>query len=285
MKATILYRPLSSVNEIRKVVRLQESVWGQETITSLTQMVAAIHHGGCVIGAFDGERLVGFCYGFPGFRNGQAYLVSHMLAIEPEYRDQGIGFRLKLEQRTWALAQGYPVITWTFDPLETRNAYLNLSKLGGYARTYQEDYYGELSGELNRGLPTDRFVVEWELNSPRVLEAIAGDRHDANDPGDEDLVKERLERVTILNVSPGASHPVPLDRIEIPDQAKEFLLPIPRNIHTIKKENMELARQWRFAVRHVAKEAFTRGYRAVALLHSNGPVESYVFRKEEDEDN
>ncbi|WP_232695442.1 GNAT family N-acetyltransferase [Brevibacillus daliensis] len=172
MSVTIEYRILTQIEDVEMVCTLQDAIWGKGTGTSSGHIIAALHNGGIVIGAFEQHKLVGFCYGFAGYKEGEAYLCSHLLAIDPVYRDQGIGQQLKVEQRKWALAYGYKRITWTFDPLESRNAYLNICKLGGVVRTYLPSYYGELDDDINRGLPSDRLLLEWNLISERVLQRV-----------------------------------------------------------------------------------------------------------------
>src|SRR5208282_6800691 len=123
---------------------------------------------GQVIGAWDGETLVGFAFSIPGIRNGHPYLHSHMLAVKESHRDTGLGRRIKLFQREDAIAQGYELLEWTFDPLEIKNAYLNLERLGAIARRYNINQYGITSSPLQGFLPTDRLVAEWWLKSTRV---------------------------------------------------------------------------------------------------------------------
>ena len=137
---SILYRLVTDVRELVQMVELQKMVWGPDTLTSMQHMRAAILHGGSVIGAFHEGAVVGFCYGFIGYDGKSPYVGSHMMAIHSEYRDRGIGMRLKLEQRLWAMQAGYGRIVWTFDPFESRNGYLNICKLGGTVSTYIENF-------------------------------------------------------------------------------------------------------------------------------------------------
>ena len=130
--------------------------------------IVASRIGGQVLGAFDGETIVGFAMSFPGYRDGRAYLHSHMLAVLPEYRNAGLGRRLKLAQRDDALARGIDLMEWTFDPLEIKNAHLNIARLGAIARRYKRDFYGPSTSPLQGGLPTDRLYAEWWLRSARV---------------------------------------------------------------------------------------------------------------------
>jgi predicted GNAT superfamily acetyltransferase len=151
-------------------------VWGYDAADLIPWKVflLASKIGGQVIGAMDGETIVGFAMALPGYRNGRPYLHSHMLAVLPAYRNGGVGRRLKLAQREDAIARGFDLMEWTFDPLEIKNAHLNIQRLGAVVRRYVRDLYGESSSPLQGGLPTDRVYAEWWLRSPRVERAIAG---------------------------------------------------------------------------------------------------------------
>jgi predicted GNAT superfamily acetyltransferase len=145
--------------------------------------------GGQVLGAFDGDIMAGFAMALPGYRNGQPYLHSHMLAVLPQYRNLGLGRRMKLAQRDDALARGFELMEWTFDPLEIKNAHLNIARLGAICRRYQPDFYGPSSSPLQGGLPTDRLYAEWWLNSPRVRRHL-GEPAPAEHPVSESAEEE-----------------------------------------------------------------------------------------------
>ena len=151
-------------------VALQKEVWGFTDIelVPLRLFVVAEKIGGQVMGAFEGQDMVGFAFAVPGFRNRHAFLYSHMLAVRKDHRNSGLGRRLKLFQRDDAIARGFELMEWTFDPLEIKNAYLNIEKLGAIARRYNVNQYGITSSPLQGGLPTDRLVAEWWLKSKRV---------------------------------------------------------------------------------------------------------------------
>src|SRR5204863_4468964 len=125
-------------------------------------------------GAFSGEAMVGFAMSLPGYRDGQAYLHSHMLAVLPEYRNSGVGRNLKLAQREDALERGFERMEWTFDPLEIKNAHLNIARLGAIVRRYMPDFYGPSTSPLQGNLPTDRLVAEWWLRSELVGRVLSG---------------------------------------------------------------------------------------------------------------
>src|SRR5262249_13342426 len=139
--------------------------------------VVANKVGGHAFGAFDGDRMVGFLLAIAGLKpGGYSYLHSHMLGVLPEYRDYGLGRRMKLAQRDEAIARGVELVDWTFDPLELRNAYFNIERLGAIVRRYVENQYGTTSSPLHGGLPTDRCTAEWWIKSPRVGAILAGER-------------------------------------------------------------------------------------------------------------
>ena len=161
-------RQLSKVAEFAEAVDLQQRVWGfdDRDVAPLPLFVVAMETGGQVFGAFDGNRMAGFCLAFVGVKpEGRLYLHSHMLAVLPEYRDQGVGRQLKLEQRSEALGRAIDLIEWTFDPLQLKNAYFNIVRLGAISRRYLENIYGGSSSPLHADLPTDRLVAEWWLTA------------------------------------------------------------------------------------------------------------------------
>ena len=171
----IVVRRCEADSELAACVELQKEVWvfSDADMIPLRLFIVAEKIGGQVLGAFEGNELVGFALGIPGVRGGRPYLHSHMLAVQLNYRNTGIGRRIKLFQRKDALARGFELIEWTFDPLEIKNAYLNLERLGAIARRYNINQYGTSFSPLHGGLPTDRLVAEWWLRSKRV-EALMG---------------------------------------------------------------------------------------------------------------
>jgi predicted GNAT superfamily acetyltransferase len=171
----LVIRNCEGTHEYEACLALQRKVWGfnDEDLVPTRLFIVAQKIGGQVIGAFDGDKLVAFALGIPGNRNGHLYMHSHMLAVDSAYRNAGLGRRVKLFQRDDALAKGIELIEWTFDPLEIKNAYLNIEKLGAIARRYTINQYGMVSSSLQGGLPTDRLTAEWWLKSKRV-EAVLG---------------------------------------------------------------------------------------------------------------
>jgi predicted GNAT superfamily acetyltransferase len=176
MTPEIQIRKCISLSDFRRCVELQKAVWGESDLETepYVTFVVAYQTGGQVLGAFDGDAMIGFTMALAGVRNKTPYLHSHMTGVLPAYRDRKIGRALKLFQREEALSRDIRLIEWTFDPLEIRNAHFNLNRLGAIARTYIPNFYGITSSPLHRNLPTDRLLAEWHLDSKRVIAAING---------------------------------------------------------------------------------------------------------------
>jgi predicted GNAT superfamily acetyltransferase len=170
----ITIRKCVGIDELNACVALQKEVWNFSDLDliPLRMFVVSQKIGGQTIGAFHGDDLVGFTFSIPGSRAGHAYLHSHMLAVRDSFRNHGLGRKLKLAQREGAIQQGFELLEWTFDPLEIKNAHLNLSRLGAIARRYSVNHYGHSSSPLQGGLPTDRLVAEWWLKSKRVVNLL-----------------------------------------------------------------------------------------------------------------
>ena len=223
---------------------MSRDVWGaaERNVVPRELLLTMQLNGGLVHGAFrpDG-RPVGFCFAFLGRRDGQLRLCSHQLAVLPEYRDHGIGIALKQAQRAEAIRQGYELVSWTFDPLESRNAYINLHRLGCIARLYDRNHYGEMEDELNRGLPSDRLEAEWWLR--RVKPAVILD-----DP------------VVLLRIGAGGS---PVRATSAVECRRPALIGVPSDFQAIKRRSLELAMQWRMESRAAFEAALTAGLVAV----------------------
>jgi predicted GNAT superfamily acetyltransferase len=171
----IFIRNCQGLEELRACVTLQKEVWNftDAELVPLRMFVVAQKVGGQVMGAFEGKDMIGFALSVPGTRSGHIYLHSHMLAVRKEHRNSGLGRRLKMLQREEALSRGIELIEWTFDPLEIKNAYLNIEKLGAITRRYNLNQYGITSSPLQGGLPSDRLIAEWWLKSKRVETLLA----------------------------------------------------------------------------------------------------------------
>lgn len=176
-KTSIEIHKLGTFDEFSAAVRLQQEIWGFEDVEllPLRLFVVASKIGGQALGAFEAGNMIAFCLCIPGLKpGGKPYLHSHMLGVVPKYRNSGIGRKLKLAQRAYALAAGLDLIEWTFDPLEIKNAFFNIERLGAIVRRYVHNQYGTTSSHLHGGLPTDRLVAEWWIRSPRAEASCAG---------------------------------------------------------------------------------------------------------------
>jgi predicted GNAT superfamily acetyltransferase len=171
----IEFRHLTEADDLKKAVTFQQAVWGYADLDTESHAILTVasRFSGQVIGAFAGEEMIGLSVAFGTMKAGRLH--SHRVGVLPAYQNAGIGRQIKLAQREDALARGMKVIQWTFDPLQPRNAHINLRKLGGIARTYIPNIYGITSSPLHGGLPTDRLLLEWELDSERVRRSVAGE--------------------------------------------------------------------------------------------------------------
>lgn len=259
-------RPLATVDEVRACEEIQFHVWKMadyREVVPLHMMVAIVKGGGLLLGAFDNDQLLGFVFGFPGITaGGRLKHYSHMLAVRPGEQGRGIGRRLKLAQREAILARGLELITWTYDPLEGRNAYLNLARLGAVCRTYIRDLYGEMEDGLNAGLPTDRFEVEWWLASDHVAQRLApGGPRSPVDAFTPDAVPA-MANIT-RPAAGGFRHP---GSIHLSLDATVIWVEVPAQYQAIKAAAPELALEWRLATRQVFETYFGAGYSAVDFV-------------------
>ena len=265
MNSLFEVRQIVTIEELQQVQQLEKAVWNDQVIP-VHQTLTAIKNGGIIIGAFQDDKLVGFSYGFPGFLNGQSFLCSHMLGIAEDLRGQGIGAILKETQRMAAIEQGYSLLTWTYDPLESVNAFLNLSKLKAICSTYVEDCYGKMEDELNQGLPSDRFQVEWWIKSPYL------DRHQDDDP-------TVIERLPYEKTVDGQPQLLEVDTAFF-NNHEALLVPFPKQFQHIKKDNPELALDWRIKTRQVFQALFANGFAAVSVVKmADEPIYYYVLKK------
>lgn len=252
---SLLIRPFSSLEEYEACTQFQEEIWGEgfnERVSGAILMIAN-RIGGLAAGAFGPEgELRGFVFGLTGVQEGVLVHWSDMLAVRSHLRDEGLGTRLKHYQREVLLGRGVARMYWTFDPLQSRNAYVNFRKLGIVSREYVRDMYGETGSPLHGGLGTDRLVAVWEMDSPRVTGRLAG----------VDLPPgpvEWKEYPWALLGDIGGEYPVP----ETPDltlDTEGVLVSIPRNMGRVMAEEPALALRWRAATRETLQAYLERGY-------------------------
>lgn len=255
-------RLLETPEEMALVEELQRMVWpGSETdVVPAHLLITAVHNGGIVLGAFDGEKIIGFIFGFPGLESTpdgpRPKHCSHMMGVQPEHRDSGVGFALKRAQWQMVRHQGLDHITWTYDPLLSRNAYLNIAKLGAVCSSYRRAAYGEMRDGLNAGLPSDRFQVDWWINTRRVERRL----------GKRSRPTLNLTHITRSGLRP--LYPLQLGSDNLPRPPEHLppledrllLAEIPADFIALKSTDFTLARDWRFFTRELFETAFATDY-------------------------
>ncbi len=256
----IAVRDLTRYEEFLQVRDVQQQIWGFTQGEGLYPPVlnTAVENGGTVIGAFDGLKLIGFIYGFVGLHTDRRIkLCSQTMGVLPEYRNRGVATMLKWAQRERVLANGIDLITWTYDPLEASNARLNLRALGGVSHLYKRNIYGENFSALSKGLPSDRFLVEWWITTDRVQQ-----RHD----------RVPVEPIglgsPIANACNGATSDRRIDAIHVEIDSPIIRIEIPNDLQAIKKANLALALDWRMKTRALFEAYFARGYEAIDLVRA-----------------
>jgi predicted GNAT superfamily acetyltransferase len=258
-------RTLETPLEMESIEDLERLIWpGSETdVVPSHLLLAAVHGGGLVIGAYDepifSTRPIGFVFGFPGLYytpdGPRIKHCSHQLGVLPDYRNTGIGFRLKRAQWQIVRHQGIDRITWTFDPLFSRNAHLNITKLGAVCNTYLRDFYGDMRDEMNQGLPSDRFEVDWWVNSRRVERRLS--KRPRRQLRLIDFQKAEaiiLPPFTSLHDFSSADHPL-------------VLIEIPIDFLAVKAGEPALSLEWRLHTRTVFEDLFGRGYLITDFVH------------------
>jgi predicted GNAT superfamily acetyltransferase len=253
-KAAIAIRDLDSFDDLRKVEALEKEVWALDDrdVLPLTVTVASRAAGNIWIGAFDGPDLIGFVFGLLGMERGRVMVHSHMLAVKDAYRDENLGSKLKLAQRERALAMRIHEMTWTFDPLQSKNAHLNFTKLGVISDSYRIDFYGpETSSKFHRN-STDRLWVTWPMSSRRVQQRLQGINGRAE-------TLDALSRLLPLIRFNGNGKPVQTDLAEALSRQR-IAIEIPSDIDLLERKDPDLAREWRASTRWAFTEALKAGF-------------------------
>jgi len=265
-------RLLEKPEEMNAVIELQRVVWpGSETeVTPAHVLITAAHNGGLILGAYEEDILIGFVFGFPGIDmlpdGPQLKHCSHMLAVRPEARDAGLEFALKRAQGQMLRQQGLTHATWTYDPLLSRNAHLNIAKLAATCNTYLGSYYGEMSDGLNIGLPSDRFQVDWWLTSRRVERRLG--KHPRGALSLDNLIQAGCRPLY-------AVQPLQDNLLQPPENIPPFgekvlAVEIPPDFMALKAADMELAKGWRFFTRDFFEAAFSSGYIVTDFIFEQG---------------
>ena len=281
MKPAFTIKIIENIEEMAPAVEIQRLVWQEDAVDIIPAhlMNSAVHSGGLLIGAYTGQEMVGFVFGFPGFYSTpdgpRLKHYSSILGVKPEFQGQGIGFALKRAQWQMVRHQGIDRITWTFDPLLSRNAWLNITRLGAVCNTYLRDFYGNMQDALNQGLPSDRFDVDWWVNSQRVNRRLSRRRRNA------------LSLNHFLAGGAGIINPIEVEEQDPPDHgqisgmklSKEqpfLLVEIPTDFLALKAADLHLATLWRMQTRLVFERLFNAGYLVTDFVRSSTqPPRSY----------
>ncbi len=260
------------LHDYQAVVDLQKEIWGYtelEEIAAMPMLMIANRFGGCLLVAEESTgKLIGFSFAKPGWtRDKRRLWWSHMTGVTQEYRNRGIGLGLKAQQRKEALQEGVELILWTFDPLQAMNAHFNIHKLGVIVRQYEENVYGQSLSPLHRGLPTDRFIAEWHLNSDRVKDRLGN--------GEAPVIIRDVTRIPRILVVHGSEPDVRLD-------APTLLLEAPVEINQLKLMNFGQAKDWQDRIRTGALHYLHAGYVVTdfVVLKEPQPQAFYVLERQ-----
>jgi predicted GNAT superfamily acetyltransferase len=284
----MIIQPITTAEGASQVLQVELIAWDTDPIGAVPAHLhlAVAKNGGVLLGAYQDGRLVGYTLGWLGLIDAHAHrpaaeqlkLVSHMTGVLPDYRDQGVGYRLKLAQREWALARDLDLITWTYDPLESRNANLNLHRLGTICSTYQRNVYGSMVDRVNAGVESDRFLVEWWIKSERVENRLAAE------PRPLTLATADAQLLNPAAFDP-QGHPRPIEETATP-AGPRVLVEIPAHIQAIRRHNCELTAAWRAHTRGLFESLFATGYQAADLIYEPHPSRprSFYLLEQTDED-
>jgi predicted GNAT superfamily acetyltransferase len=260
---SIVMRDLHGIDEFRQVVELERAVWGYTDLADVVTVpvfVITVKRGAILVGAFDESgRMVGFVYSIVGMKNGRPIQWSHMLGVQPEHRRAGLGRALKLAQRDRALAGGYDLIEWTFDPLQALNAHLNFVRLGVVAEEYAENVYGESTSALHRGTPTDRFIVQWRIREPHVERRIAR-------ASTFEIRAAEVAQAPLANRAVAAGDWPQCVAVELGLEDPRIMVEIPVNFTDLQQRAPDRALDWRLQTRTIFQCYLGGGYRVVDFM-------------------
>jgi predicted GNAT superfamily acetyltransferase len=272
----ITIAPFRKISDYVSCLEIQREVWSYEDIdiVPVAMLLAADHYGGISLGAYNSlGEMVGFTCSILGSEKSGLVHHSHMLGVRNAYRNFDVGFKLKMAQRKEVLKRKIPIITWTFDPMQPLNAYFNLGKLSCWGKTYHENFYGETTSDLDRGLPTDRIVAHWYLDNKEVQQRLE------SGPPRRDLRKE-LKKYPIINkleeIGPGMTTS---STVKPNFTAKQVLFEIPYNLPDLKSKNLGVALEWQGKMRQVFRAYFKKGYSVTDfwLAEDEGHLRTFYF--------
>ena len=273
-------RLLEKAEEIQATEKLNDEIWhgGERDIVPGHMITAFTHNGGLAFGAFENEKMIAFAFGFPGFSKSSQGLklkhCSHQMGVHPEHRGKNIGFELKKAQWQMVRQQGLDLITWTYDPLLSRNAYLNIARLGAVCNTYKRNEYGEMTDDLNAGVASDRFQVDWWINTTRVYRHMDVDNRVRLGLKNYQEAQAQILYTPETDVNSGLL--LSPKQYSSPSN-KLTLLQIPSNYHTLRDADTALAQDWRFFTREIFEESFKAGYIITDFIyeHVEGKAQSF----------
>jgi predicted GNAT superfamily acetyltransferase len=254
-------RDLKTIDEFKHVVELEKQIWGvdYEDVVSVPILAVTVKRGGVLIGAFDGDRMVAFVYSLPGIKAGKPIQWSHMLGVIDDYRTQGLGRTLKLEQRLRSIEIGCDLVEWTYDPMQAPNAHLNFVKLGVVVEEYAINVYGESASRLHKGTPTDRFIAQWWIREPHVLRRIES-------PSIVLVRSQDAAGAPMVNHTRQSGKWLACEFYDLDCSDRRLWVEIPMGFTEMQIENPQLALDWRMATRAIFTSYFGRGYRAVDFV-------------------
>jgi predicted GNAT superfamily acetyltransferase len=303
----MIIRALHTIPEFRQVIALEQEIWGYsdaEDAVGIPMFVITVKRGGILLGAYDGDRLIGFVYSIAGLKDGRPMQWSHMLGVLPAYRATGIGRALKREQRHISLEMGLDLMEWTCDPLVAVNAYLNFRRLGVIVEEYALNVYGDSSSPLHRGAPTDRFIAQWQMRSPRVVRMLEADGvpsatrelpstalpptalrtgRAGHPPGyDSRRVanpEPPIPGVPVVNTVERRGDGLACTGHDLTRTDPELGVSIPSDFNEMLERRPDRARAWRMASREIFIHYFSKGYRVVDFSFVPGGDEGrYLLR-------
>ena len=265
MQEDILIRKLHSMDDMIAVEELQALVWPSSDVDIVPAHICLpiAENGGLVLGAFDGDQLIGFLLGFLGtdpesdreLAMTALKHCSHQLGVHPKFRNRGVGYQLKSAQRDHVLGQGVNLVTWTYDPLLSVNAHLNIRRLGAVCQTYIRNAYGTMRDELNEGVASDRFRVDWWVSSHRVKVRLAQSKEPLTL---EDYTKAEIQVLNPTKMTDDHFRRPAEDLVE--PSSVLAMVEIPIDYDHLRRENLELAEEWRSQTREAFEYAFQSGY-------------------------
>ena len=254
-------RDLKTLDEFRQVVELEKEIWGvdYDDVVCVPILAVTVKRGGVLIGAFDGDRLVGFVYSLPGIKSGKPMQWSHMLGVIDEFRNAGLGRQLKLEQRLRSIEIGCDLVEWTYDPMQALNAHLNFVKLGVVVEEYGINVYGESTSRLHKGTPTDRFVAQWWIREPHVVRRIEA----------RSMAVVRTQEAAdapVVNHTRRSGNWLACEFYDLDCSDRRLWVEIPMGFTEMQAEDPQLALEWRMTTRAIFTTYLSRAYRVVDFV-------------------